>query len=1034
MIYNLTKKGALKMKNIKRISWLFAAIMIVAMPVSVMAQETSSAIGGTIVDSDGTPVQDATVVIKHIPSGAKKTLSTNNKGNYQARGLRVGGPYSVSITKDGFGEVNETDLFIRLGEVRDVDAVVVSDSVSLDTVQVVGVAQSAIFNADSMGSGISIDRETLENAPTISRNIQDFLRIDSRINIRDFGEGISVSGVNNRFNSFSIDGAGVGDPFGLEASGFAGLGQPFNIDTIEELNVQLSPYDVTKSNFTGASINAITKSGTNEFHGSVNVQYGDEDFTRDLEDFTNEIYSVTLGGPIIKDKLFFFIGYEDSSRTSIANETSVTNDSLLEVAAIARDVYGIDVGTPVGSDIENESTKENLTIKLDWNINENHRAAFRYTTNEDERDALPDIGRFGSALSSHLYTDNFQNDSYALNIFSDWTPNFSTEIRVSGSDFDKAPINLSNLPEVRIDDADDLGNTIYFGREEFRHANQLNTEDRTFYIEGNYFVGNHTIKAGVDIQKHDIFNLFLNASFGVYRFGSLDDFRNGVVERYDFRIGSDPSNRLPSADWSWTNNGLFIQDNWMVNEKLTVQYGLRWDKPDVDNDPTFNQDFTNAFGLRNDGVINKGVLQPRFGFNYDMSNELKMQIRGGIGIFSGGSPAVWLSNPFTNPGGNVDTFRIQDGSVPFNADGANQPIPADGRPVQAVDLLDPNFELPTVLKTNIAIDMELPWYGLEGGFEYEYTNQRNGIFYKHLNLGDPTGTLPDGRNSYYADPLTFSGGSEFNRNRDFGDVLLLTNTSKGDVKRATIYLQKRTEHFFAKASYTNTSSSEVSTGTSSRAISNWNNRPSVNPNDEETGVSAYEIANAFSLILNYNNNFFGDTITNIGLIWLSQDGEPLSYNYDNDVNGDGISDNDLFYVPNVGEYVMADPSEADAFEAFLANTGLDAYRGRIAPRNAFKAPRLNIWDLKIRQELPSFGFGRASLFLTIKNLGNLINSDWGTVYTGSFDGVDVGDLDGFDDQGRYIIDFEASENVTDNLSRRFVNSQWQAQVGFRFEW
>lgn len=1031
------------MKNFKRLSVLAGAIMLALSPINVSAQETSSAIAGTVIDSEGNPVAGATVVIKHIPTGAIKTLTTNDQGNYQARGLRVGGPYSVDFSKSDYGNVSENDLYIQLGEVRDVDATVVSDSVSLDTIQVVGVAQSLTFNADNMGSGTSIEREVLTNAPTVSRNVQDFLRIDSRINIRDFGESISVSGVNNRFNNFSIDGAPVGDPFGLEANGFAGNGQPFNIDTIEELNVQLSPYDVTKSNFTGANINAVTKSGTNEFHGAVNLQYGNESLTNDLADFTNEIISVTMGGPIIKDKLFFFLGVEDSTRSSIPNSSFAADgdadslNSIQRIQDIAQNVYGFDAGT-INRSNDSEITKENLLLKLDWNINENHRAALRYTTNDDNTDAFPNTNAGNIGLSSHLYTNSFKNDSFAFNLYSDWSPNFSTEFRYSRSEFDKKPITNSALPQIEIENVPGGGdddNSVFLGRERFRHANELNTVDDIFYFEGNYFVGNHNIKFGIDIQKHDIFNTFVFDSFGNYRYNSIEDFENGIIDRYDLRIGSDPNDRFPAADWAWTNNGVFIQDNWMVNDRLTVQYGLRWDKPDTSDRPLFNQDFTDAFGFRNDSVVDSGILQPRIGFNYDMSSELMMQLRGGVGMFSGGNPGVWLSNPFTNPGGNVSTFRIEDNSVVFNPDGANQPIPPGGRAIQDVDVLAENFKLPTVIKANIALDAELPWYGLVAGFEYEYTQQKDGIFYQHLNLGEPTGTLPDGRNSYYGDPLTLSGGTEFNRNRNFGDVLLLTNTDRGEVKRATISLEKRTEHFFTKASYTNTSSSEVSTGTSSRAISNWNNRPSANPNDEELGVSAYQIENAFTFLINYNNNFFGDTITNIGLVWISQDGEPFSYNYSNDVNGDGIRDNDLFYVPNVGEYVMADPAEAEAFEAFLRESGLDRYRGQIAPRNAFKAPRINTWDLKIRQELPSFGFGRASLFLTIRNLGNLLNSDWGNIYTGSFDGVNIADLDGFDDQGRYIIDSRIRDGgVIGNLSRRTFNSAWQAQVGIRFEW
>jgi len=1028
------------MKNIKRLNWLIIAIMllVVISPINVMAQDTSSAIAGTVSDSDGNPVIGATVVVKHIPTGAVKTLETNNKGNYQARGLRVGGPYSVTISSSGYGELMEENIYIQLGQIRDLDAVIQSDSVALDAIHVVGIAQSAIFNADSMGSGTTIDGEMLDNLPTITRNIQDFLKTDSRINIKDFGEGISVSGVNNRYNNFSIDGVNAKDPFGLEDNGFSGLGQGFNIDTIEALNLQLSPYDVTLSNFTGANINAVTKSGTNEFTGSLNVQYGNENFVRSDDDFKNEIFSLTFGGPIIKDKLFFFLGYEDTSTSNLPNSINATDESLQQVADIARNVYGIDPGTFQVS--ESLNTKENLLLKFDWQINENHRAAFRYTTKEDSGSVLQDFGGSRASFSSHWYNNNYQSDSFALNVYSDWTPNFTTEVRISTSEFDKVPTGVNNLPQIRINNVDGF-NRIYLGREDSRHANALNVVDDTFYFEGNYFIGNHTIKAGVDIQKHDIYNLFVFNAFGAYQYNSIQDFADGIISDYDLSVGSDLNNRFPAANWAWTGKGLFLQDNWMVNEKLTIQYGLRWDKPSVDGKPTLNQGFADFYGFDNNSVIDSGVLQPRFGFNYDMSTDLKMQLRGGIGIFSGGAPNVWLSNPFTNPGGSIISYNEDDyDDLVFNPDGPNQPIPDGGFPAVNIDLLEPGFKLPTVLKTNIAFDTELPWYGLEASFEYEYTKQRDGVFYQHLNLGDPEGTLPDGRNSYYGNPLELGGGSRTNRNRDFGRVYLLTNSGNGYIKRATISLSKRTEHFFAKASYTNTSTSEVSNNSSSIANSNWENRPSYNPNDAEVGVSAYEIANAFNFVFNYNNNFFGDTITNIGLIWTSRDSEPVSYNFDNDINGDGVRDNDLFYVPNVGEYVLSSnndfvdyDAQVAAFESFLESSGLSSYRGQVAPRYAFNAPRVNLWDLKIKQELPSFGFGRVSLFFSIKNLGNLINKDWGQVRLGSFDGVNIAGLDGFDSEGRWLIDWNGRDK-DGNFFTSSNASQWQAQVGVRFDW
>ncbi len=407
-----------------------------------------------------------------------------------------------------------------------------------------------------------------------------------------------------------------------------------------------------------------------------------------------------------------------------------------------------------------------------------------------------------------------------------------------------------------------------------------------------------------------------------------------------------------------------------------------------------------------------------------------MQLRGGIGLFTGGSPNVWVSNSYTNTGGDTVNYSyFGGGDAIFTPDVNNQPVFA-GSSRQNVDVLDPDFEIPTVLKSNLAVDVELPWWGLIASAELEYFKNRIAVLWQHLNLGEPTGVLPDGRLSYYEDPYALSG-RRANANPDFNDVIYLSSKGDGETKRATFSLElPQSEHFHAKVAYTFTEAKDTGDADSSTAYSSWQYTNYINPNEGSWGTSAYEIENAFTAFANFRYNFFGDTFTNIGLVFLSRDGEPFSYRWNNDVNGDGSFYNDLLYVPMPDEYVLTAGS-VDDFEAYLASSGLDQYRGQIAPRNGFKAPRINRFDINVSQELPAWGPVRATLFFNIKNLGNLINKDWGQSYTGFYRGEGPYSLDGITDEGIYEIDFGRTPF---SLSRSSAPSEWRAQVGFRLDW
>ncbi len=1037
-----------------KLKGMLASLVVVGfMASTAMAQTTSSSFSGTVRDTNGEAVSGATISIVHTPSGTSKSVTSNDTGHFLAKGLRVGGPYKVTVSKNGYQSESAAGLFLELGKDKNLDVVLKSDSAALEKVEVVGMASSGIFDPSNMGAGTTITRDQIDSSPSISRGLADFARMDPRITVLDKEENtISVAGQNNRYNNIAIDGVPTNDEFGLEAGGLPSMarGQPFSLETIDQLNIGISPYDVSKSNFVGGDLNAVTKSGTNEFHGSLYYVYRDDSMVGDDEEgnpfdtFEEWTRGFTFGGPIIQNKLFFFLNYEEFENTN-ALDPAFTPDAaaLQRIRDIAAGYGAPDIGDFNASELINNDKK--TLVKIDWNINDNHRLTARYNSTKGTEANIRNRGNFDVSLSSHWYTNTFDTENYALQLYSDWTENLSTELNISQMSFHKYPDNNTRMPYFRVDGVpgtsgagESVTGEVHFGTERFRQANDLQVDTTTVFFAADLRKGAHTLRGGFDYKLNDINNLFVFDSLGYYRFRSIDDFANGNYRSYSYRIGSDPNDPLPTADWALANWGLFLQDTWDVNYNLTVVAGLRYDLPTTDDKPLYNPAFEQFYGFPNNTTVDgNGVLQPRVGFNYDLGLERPTQIRGGFGLFMGSTAGVWLSNPFTNPGGNVTTYSDYSGSlVPVTADPDNLPTPG-GAARMDVDVVDPDFNQPSVWKSNLAIDHELPWNGIVASAEVLHTETKYGIQYRHLNLGEPTGTLPDGRLSYWCDPNN-SRSQRCNRNRDFNDVVLLENTTQGSTTSWTLSLKKAmegNEGLSWMMGYTGMDTREVNDGGSSRAISNWGYLPNVNPNEPQLATSDYEIRDRIIATATWRKYFFEGHATTITLFYENRSGRPFSYIFGNDANGDRRSSNDLFYVPSgPGDVIFTDPSEEAAFFEFVNNTpGLREYMGQVVPRNSDRSPWVTQLDMKVTQEIPFFGPGKGVVYLNLTNVLNLINSDWGHIERASFQTFAVADFEGVDEAtGRYIYDWNGRTQPF-SRSDRAGQSRWGAQIGIRYE-
>jgi len=1070
-----------------------------------LAQNTTSGINGVVTGADGKPAAGASVTIVHVESGSSSTVTTDAAGRYSARGLRAGGPYTVTISKGGQTEKRD-GIFLSLAETFSYDAQVGG---STQTITVTGRGVSDKFNRNNMGAGTNIGARDLAAFASIQRNLQDYARADPRLSQTDKERGeISAAGQNTRYNSITIDGVTTNDTFGLEANNLPTAKQPISIDAIQSVQVNLSNYDVTQKGYTGANINAVTKSGTNTLAGSVYYVWRNGDLVGQRYDRTNDSLFLapafkdytagfTLGGPIIKDKLFFFASYEDyvSSRTrpdfvpagGTGPNVGISTAAINQAISTASTVYGANIGTvevPTGVALKVKDT----LLKLDWNITDDQRASLRYTKTTQTEPFLAGTTFFTAnrlSLSSFWYNQEKEVESLVGQWFADWTPNFSTELKVSKRDYasEPIPVNGSRLPQVNLrftgtalpagsaPGTNTNARDLFFGTERSRHFNVLATETVDAYLGGTYTMGAHEFKFGADYANNDIYNAFLQDTNGNYTFGCenastlvpytslpanftcntatsaqmeaavLENFARGRPSSYS--VQKPLAGRVLGdavAQWSYANTGLFLQDNWKLSPKLSVMLGLRVDQQNLPSKPLANPlgatptvrgsvaangtvtRNTGGFGLDNTITMDGNrLVQPRFGFNWDL-------------------------------GSSERRMQLRGGFGLFQGAAAN------------LDLLSPGLEQPSVWKMNLAFETEVPNSGgLVASAEWLHTKVAQGLYYEHLNLGGATRLGPDGREMYYraegyngacwnangsaissnvaGNPCNTPSGQTRIRalsNAAFNNVLVAKETTKGGGDALTVSLSRPLREGWAwSMAYTKTTAKDVSPLTSSVSNSNWNGRNIFNPNEDTAANSNYLIKDRFNASLSFSQPLIGNYRTTFGLFYEGRRGKPYSWTYLNDLNGDGVSGNDLMYIPSApgsGEVTFRGGAaeETRFWDIVNGNPSLAGAKGRVVGRNEAFNPWVNNFDLRFSQELPAFTKAhKASFTVDVLNVGNMLNPKWGRIDEIGFpSNRSFVNYNGVDANGKYIYSLGALEDYTTRQTAG--ESQWAVQVTLRY--
>ncbi len=1000
-----------------------------------VGQITTSGLKGQVLDEKKEALPGASVIALHMPSGTQYGVITNENGRFVISNMRVGGPYKVTVTFVGYNQQVYDDISLSLGNVADITVPLAPSVTALNEV-IVSAGKSSIINSERTGAAINISNETMNSIPTISRGLKDFTKMSPLANTS--GSGTSFAGANNRYNQFAIDGLVNNDVFGLSASGTNG-GQtgiePISLDAIEEFQINIAPYDVRQGGFTGGGINAVTKSGTNTFTGSA-YYYGNSEklvgkndpvtnTERAVEDYKDYQTGFTLGGPIIKDKLFFFVNAELTKKLTPLSAvpgtsgSDITLDEINRVLAVVNRVApSYDPGEYLDMNDETNSTK--VLAKLNWNINEKHKLTLRHSYTYGEN---IDNSRSKTALRFYNNGQFFPSttNSTGLELNSMFKGSMSNRLMVGytsvrddrdplGSPFSTVLVHLGS------------GRSITMGSEYSSVANQLDQDIYSITDDFSIFRGKHTITLGTHNELYSFYNLFVQNIFGNYAYNSLANFETvgtgteiaptfyGVS--YSFDGSDDPMQTKGSAECNAIQLGFYAQDEYQASEKMVLTGGLRLDIPIFPEKPIANDAFNTAYASQGvaTGVLPKTkiMVSPRVGFNWDVLGDKSLQVRGGTGLFTGRVPFVWVSNQFTNNGEVNGTFTRGSSSssappitnpagVRFQPDPFAQPLANDygltaGR--GAINVVDEDLKFPQVFRTNLAVDKKLPW-GLFATIEGIFSKTYNNVNFTNLNRTvDPAFSFvgTDKR------PRYISGRIDPN----FDEIIKFSNTNEGYSYNFVAMLQKQFERGFnAQVSYTFGRSLDLNSGTSSVAFSNWRYVNNVyGLNDLRLSRSNFDLGSRITGLVSYKFEYAqGKLSTQISLFYSGQSGQALSYIYNGDMNNDATS-NDLIFIPATmadinlitiaasgGNPAVTPAEQWDKLNAFIENDKyLSQHRGEYAERNAARSPWQQQFDLRILQDLfVNIGGTKNKLQFSfdIINLENLVNKNWGHSYYAS---------------------------------------------------